>query len=104
MQTMSSMEVDKEIPTDYKKKYNTRFTAYLRIVNLQFELMKNKNLMLEDAFLAENILELEIQKYHFSRQIADFMRKPTFQASEVSQIEEQYELLIRGIATASLRE
>lgn len=98
------MEVDKEISTDYKQKYNTRFTAYLRIVNLQFELMKNKNLLLEDASLAENIFELEIQKYRLSSQIADFIKKPTFHVSEVSQIEAQYELLIRGIATASLRE
>lgn len=101
---MNSMEVDKEISTDYKQKYNTRFTAYLRIVNLQFDLMQNKSMMLEEASLAENILELEIQKYRLSRQIADFISKPTFHASEVSQIEEQYELLIRGIATASLRE
>lgn len=101
---MFSMEVDKEISPDFKQKYNTRFTAYLRIVNLQFDLMKNKNLILEDASFAEDILRLEIQKHHLSKQIADFIRKSNLQDLEISQIEKRYELLLRCIATVNLRD
>lgn len=101
---MFSMEVDKEISPDFKQKCNTRFIAYLRIVNLQFDLMKNKNLILEDSSFAEDILRLEVQKHHLSKQIADFIRNSNLQGTEVSQIEKRYELLLRSIATANLRD